>query len=221
MSRYRTLFGWLVWWSWYLLAIAKGGYDHEGTVFKDNLCICSRFSCSGLALNLGQSQVVSPLRRPWNGYAKVGGGDEGGPCARLGCRALTHGWISKIRSRLWEDETEVETEAVAYVAIARSLIAWAHTIVERTATLVVLVGQQRLDQLGFVQVQVWNDLTPPWVRRQVRCSVAENGLQLSKTVNEKDSLDNKYVIHWNHKKAQKVMNYNTDTLPAIPTRWQK
>ena len=104
MSRYRTLFGWLVWWSWYLLAIAKGGYDHEGTVFKDNLCICSRFSCSGLALNLGQSQVVSPLRRPWNGYAKVGGGDEGGPCARLGCRALTHGWISKIRSRLWHIE---------------------------------------------------------------------------------------------------------------------
>ena len=25
MSRYRTLFGWLVWWSWYLLAIARGG----------------------------------------------------------------------------------------------------------------------------------------------------------------------------------------------------
>ena len=39
---------------------------------------------------------------------------------------------------------------MAYVAIARSLIAWAHTIVERTATLVVLVGQQRLDQLCFV-----------------------------------------------------------------------
>ena len=90
-----------------------------------------------------------------------------------------------------EDETEVETEAVAYVAIAKSLIAWAHTIAERTAALVVLVGQQRLDQLCFVQVQViWNDLTPPWVRRQVRCSVAKNWLQLTKTVNERDSLDN-------------------------------
>ena len=78
---------------------------------------------------------------------------------------MTHGWISNIRSRLWhiaEDETEVETEAVAYVAIAKSLIAWAHTIAERTAALVVLVGQQRLDQLCFVQVQViWSDLTPP------------------------------------------------------------
>ena len=50
MSRYRTLFGWLVWWSWYLLAIARG-YDHAGAVFKDHLLICSRFSCSGLALN--------------------------------------------------------------------------------------------------------------------------------------------------------------------------
>ena len=50
---------------------------------------------------------------------------------------------------------------MAYVAIAKSLIAWAHTIAERTATLVVLVGQQRLDQLCFVQAQViWNDLTP-------------------------------------------------------------
>ena len=51
---------------------------------------------------------------------------------------------------------------MAYVAIAKSLIAWAHTIAERTATLVVLVGQQILDQLGFVQAQViWNDLIPP------------------------------------------------------------
>jgi hypothetical protein len=45
---------------------------------------------------------------------------------------------------------------------AKSLIAWAHTILERTATLVVLVGLRRLDQLGFVQAQViWSDLTPP------------------------------------------------------------
>jgi hypothetical protein len=51
---------------------------------------------------------------------------------------------------------------VASVAIAKSLIAWAHTIEERTAALVVLVGQQRRDQLCFVQAQViWNDPTPP------------------------------------------------------------
>ena len=31
-----------------------GGSDHEGVVFKDHLRICSRFSCSGLALKLGQ-----------------------------------------------------------------------------------------------------------------------------------------------------------------------
>ena len=45
---------------------------------------------------------------------------------------------------------------------AKSLIAWVHTIAEKTAALVVLVGQQRLDQLGFVQAQViWIDLNPP------------------------------------------------------------
>ena len=64
-SRYRTLFVWSVWWSWYLLAIARGGDDHEGVVFKDHLLICSRFSCSGLALKVAPSQVVTPLLRPW------------------------------------------------------------------------------------------------------------------------------------------------------------
>ena len=84
-----------------------------------------------------------------------------------------------------EDETEVETEVVAYVVTAKSLIAWAHTILERTATLVVLVGLRRLDQLGFVQAQViWSDRTPPWLRRQVRGLVAENWLQLSKAWKE-------------------------------------
>jgi len=51
---------------------------------------------------------------------------------------------------------------VTSVAIAKSLFAWAHTIEERTAALVVLVGQQRPDQLGCVQAQViWNDPIPP------------------------------------------------------------
>ena len=53
----RSLAGWF------------GGHDtcwrHEGIIFKDHLRICSRFSCSGLALKAGQSQVVSPLLRPW------------------------------------------------------------------------------------------------------------------------------------------------------------
>ena len=95
-----------------------------------------------------------------------------------------------------EDDTEVETEGVAYVVTAKSLIAWAHTILERTANLVVLVGLRNLDQLGFVQAQViWNDLTPPWLRRLVRGLVAENWLQLSKTwmKNESKPLSNEFL----------------------------
>ena len=80
-----------------------------------------------------------------------------------------------------EDETGVETEVVAYVATAKSLIAWVRTILERTAALDVLVVLRRLDQLGCVQAQViLSDLTPPWLCRQVRGLVAENWLQLSK-----------------------------------------
>ena len=54
-----------------LLAIASGGNAHEGVEFKDHLLICARFSCSGLALKVGQSHVVSPRRRPWMPYAIV------------------------------------------------------------------------------------------------------------------------------------------------------
>ena len=80
-----------------------------------------------------------------------------------------------------EDETEVETEVVTYVATAKSLIAWVRTILERTAALDVLVVLRRLDQLGCVQAQViLSDLTPPWLCRQVRGLGAENWLQLSK-----------------------------------------
>ena len=38
ISRYRTLFGWLVWWSWYLLAIARGGTTMKALYLKT---ICS------------------------------------------------------------------------------------------------------------------------------------------------------------------------------------
>ena len=40
---------------------------------------------------------------------------------------------------------------MAYVATAKSLIAWVRTILERTAALDVLVVLRRLDQLGCVQ----------------------------------------------------------------------
>ena len=53
---------------WRLL---EEGKVHEGVEFKDHLLICARFSCSGLALKLGHSHVVSPLRRPWMPYAIV------------------------------------------------------------------------------------------------------------------------------------------------------
>jgi len=41
---------------------------------------------------------------------------------------------------------------VTFAAIAKSPFALAHTIEERTAALVVLVGQERPVQLGCVQV---------------------------------------------------------------------
>ena len=75
-----------------------------------------------------------------------------GPCARLRCRELTHGWISKIRSRLLHVELRTELRSrlrrVTSVAIAKLPFAWAHAIEGRTAGLVVLVGQERPDQLG-------------------------------------------------------------------------
>jgi hypothetical protein len=54
-------------------------------------------------------------------------------------------------------------------AIAKWPSAWAHTIEERTAALVVLVGQERSDQLDCVQAQgIWIGLTLPWVRRKYK-----------------------------------------------------
>ena len=70
---------------------------------------------------------------------------------------------------LTEDGTEVETEVVTSVAIARLPFAWAHTIEGRTAALVVLVGQERPDQLGCVQARgIWIGPTLPWLRRKGR-----------------------------------------------------
>ena len=55
------------------------------------------------------------------------------------------------------------------VAIAKLPFAWAHTIEGRTAALVVLVGQERPDQLGCVQaLGIWSGPTLPWLRRKVR-----------------------------------------------------
>ena len=57
---------------------------------------------------------------------------------------------------------------MASVAIAKLPFAWAHTIEERTAALVVLVGQERPVQLGCVQaLEIWNGPTLPWVRRMI------------------------------------------------------
>ena len=58
---------------------------------------------------------------------------------------------------------------MASSAIAKWPSAWVHTIEERTAALVVLVEQERSDQLDFVQAQgIWIGLTLPWVRKKYK-----------------------------------------------------
>ena len=60
------------------------------------------------------------------------------------------------------------------VVIAILPSAWVHTIEERTAALVVLVEQERLDQLGCVQArEIWSGPTLPWSRKMI-VRVTEN-----------------------------------------------
>ena len=72
-----------------------------------------------------------------------------------GPSALCHGWSlihhssHHIRSRLVSVPTEVETEGVAYSVNARSQLAWARTIKERTAGLDALAELVHEAQIGL------------------------------------------------------------------------
>ena len=54
MSRYLTFSGRLFRWSWYWLAMARGGQAHDGASLRDHLSIWLLFSRAGFVLKEGQ-----------------------------------------------------------------------------------------------------------------------------------------------------------------------
>ena len=65
--------------------------------------------------------------------------------------------------------TEVETEVAAYAENAESLIAWVHTIVEKTAGLDLVLVLVHVAPCGFVPaLEIEIDQSPPWFTKRLR-----------------------------------------------------